>query len=185
MTDNTQNTHEPAAPAAAQQARPGYAMLRVYAKNCSLETPDSPAIFRTPWKPELKVSFSNHSTLVEKSREDAPQQIDTYEVVLRVTVTCKVGEQTAFICEVNQAGLFALTGIKNQEEVDVILGAIAPNTLFPYAREAVASFVNRGSFPALNLQPVDFIQLYRARRMQALKQAQAAAQAEKKDEPVA
>ena len=59
------------------------------------------------------------------------------------------------------------------------MGITCPNILFPFAREAVADLVNRGSFPQLLLSPVNFEQLY-AQHMQQLKDAQQQAESEPK-----
>ncbi len=40
------------------------------------------------------------------------------------------------------------------------LGAFCPNIIFPYAREAVDSILNRGNFPPLYLAPVNFEAVY-------------------------
>jgi len=40
------------------------------------------------------------------------------------------------------------------------LGAYCPNILFPYARECITSLVSRGTFPQLNLAPVNFDALF-------------------------
>ena len=123
---------------------------------------------------ELKVEFDSKTTKITD---------DQYEVCLRVTVTCKNGEHTAFLCEVNQAGVFMLRNL-SAEAMDYLLGATAPNVLFPYAREFISSLVARATFPQLNLSPINFEALYRARKAQQAQEAQKAAQ-EKKDEPVA
>ena len=41
-----------------------------------------------------------------------------------------------------------------------MLGSYAPNILFPYAREIVSDLVNKGGFPQLILQPVNFDSIY-------------------------
>jgi len=92
-----------------------------------------------------------------------------YEVVLTLTVTGKNGAETAFLVEVQQAGIFLIVGIEGPE-LHHTLGAFCPNLLFPYAREAVDSFVTRASFPPLMLAPVNFDALY----AQQVKQQQAA-----------
>ena len=167
MSENNQNN--------AQNAQqPVFQIVRIYSKDVSLETPNSPAVFQAPWKPELKVEFDNKISKVTD---------DQYEVCLRVTVTCKNGEHTAFLCEVNQAGIFLLRNL-SPEASDYLLGATAPNVLFPYAREHISSLVARATFPQLNLSPINFEALYRARKAQQAQEAQKAAQ-EKKDEPVA
>jgi preprotein translocase subunit SecB len=82
-----------------------------------------------------------------------------FEVVLSLTVTAKNGDETAFLCEVQQAGIFAINGLTEQQLAHS-LGAYCPNILFPYAREAVGSLVGRGTFPQLNLAPVNFDALF-------------------------
>ena len=164
MSENNQNTPK--------QAQPQFEIIRVYAKDVSLETPNSPSVFQSPWKPELKVEFDSKTAKIAD---------DQYEVNLRVTVTCKNGEHTAFLCEVNQAGVFVIRNL-GTEAVEYLLGATAPNILFPYAREFISNLVSRASFPQLNLSPINFEALFRARKVQ---QAQASANQAKKDEPVA
>ena len=93
---------------------------------------------------------------------------DFYEVVLTVSVTVKNNEETAFIVEVQQAGIFLIKGL-DASSMSHTLGAFCPNILFPYARETLDSLVVRGSFPALMLSPVNFDALYAQEiaRMQA------------------
>lgn len=154
-----------------QQApqQPTFEVLRIYAKDCSLETPNSPAIFSEQWKPQINIEF-----------DAKPQSLgnDIFEIDLRVTVTCKVGEKTAFIVEVHQGGLFLVKNVSD-EAAHYLLGGVAPNILYPYAREHISSLVNRASFPALNLRPLNFEAIYRARQAEA---AAKAAEAQKGEE---
>ncbi len=55
-----------------------------------------------------------------------------------------------------------------------MLGAFCPNVLFPYAREAVSNLVNRGTFPQLNLAPVNFDALFAQYMQQRAAQEQQA-----------
>ena len=142
MSDENQNK--------AEQENAQFAIQRVYTKDISFETPNSPAIFQKEWKPEIKLDLDTRSTKVADN---------TYEVVLSVTVTAIVEEQTAFLAEVQQAGIFTIGNLPEASLAHAI-GAFCPTTLFPYAREAVSNLVNRGSFPQLNLAPVNFEALY-------------------------
>ena len=90
---------------------------------------------------------------------------------MRITITAKAEDKTVYLTEVQQAGLFHIANVP-QESMGQVLGAFCPNILFPYAREAVDSLVQRGSFPALMLAPVNFDALF-AQNM-AQKAAQAA-----------
>lgn len=141
----------------AQNNQPVFDIVRVYAKDCSLETPNIPEIFQIQWKPKINVDFDAKPKAVSE---------DLYEVDLRVTVTCHNDDKVAFICEVHQAGLFIIRNVA-PEAREFLLSGTAPNLLFPYAREHIASLVNRATFPPLNLRPLNFEALYRARKMAA------------------
>ncbi len=55
--------------------------------------------------------------------------------------------------------------------------------LFPYVRELVSNLVNRGTFPALNLAPVNFDALF-VEYLQRQQAAQAEAEQQQKAETV-
>ncbi|SDI29309.1 MULTISPECIES: protein-export chaperone SecB [Ferrimonas] len=150
-----------------EQAAPQFQIQRVYTKDISFETPNSPAIFQKEWKPEVKLDLDTRSNKLAD---------DVYEVVLNITVTTKVEDEVAFLCEVQQAGIFSIANLP-EPQLAHALGAGCPNILFPYAREAVASQVNRGTFPPLNLAPVNFDALF-AQYMQKRQQEAAGEQAE-------
>ena len=78
---------------------------------------------------------------------------------MSLTVTAKLGEETAFLAEVQQAGIFSISGLEENQMAHSV-GSYCPNILFPYAREAIASLVSRGTFPQLNLAPVNFDALF-------------------------
>ncbi|GAA5135617.1 protein-export chaperone SecB [Thalassotalea piscium] len=164
MADETQNGAEGSAE---QAAAPQFAIQRVYTKDLSFETPNSPAIFQKEWKPELKLDLDTRSNKLTD---------DTYEVVLALTVTAIVEGQTAFLAEVQQAGIFTIGNLPEAQLAHTI-GAFCPTTLFPYAREAVANLVSRGSFPQINLAPVNFEALFASYVQQKAAEVQAAQQA--------
>jgi preprotein translocase subunit SecB len=123
-----------------------FSLQRIYTKDISFESPNSPAIFQKEWKPEIKLDLDTRTSQIEEN---------LYEVVLSVTVTATVGEETGFLCEVQQAGIFAIGDMPEANKAHT-LGSFCPNMLFPYARETVSNLVNRGTFPVLNLAPVNF-----------------------------
>lgn len=81
------------------------------------------------------------------------------EVVLHMTAQSVIGERTVFLIEIAQAGMFQISGF-NKEETRTIIGVHCPNALYPYAREAISSMVQRGGYPPLVLQPMDFAALF-------------------------
>ncbi len=137
-----------------------FSIQKIYTKDISFETPNAPQIFTTKWEPQ--VDF-NLATNVD------PMDDNMYEVGLTVTVTVKTNEQTAYLVEVKQAGIFSLAGFSDQE-LGPMVGSFCPNILFPYAREVVSDLVTKGGFPQLLLAPVNFDALYQ----QHVQQAQAA-----------
>ncbi len=151
-----------------EQGQPQFSIQRIYLKDLSFESPNAPTIFTKEWKPEIKLDLDNKSTRLEEG---------VYEVVLSVTVTATVEGQTAFLCEVQQAGIFMIGNMPEQQLAHV-LGAFCPTNLFPYAREAVSNLVNRGTFPAFNLAPVNFDALFAQYLQNAQKEGGEQAQAE-------
>jgi preprotein translocase subunit SecB len=147
-----------------EQAEKRLSIGKIYLKDFSFESPQAPGVFRqSDWKPQTDLNLrSNHTAL-----ED-----DQHEIVLTVTVEAKADDKTFFLLEMQQAGLFEISGY-DEEEFGAIVGSFCPNVLFPFARETVASLVQKGGFPEFVLQPINFDALY----MQS-KQQQAAQQAE-------
>ena len=143
-----------------QEQQPQFALQRIYMKDVSFESPKAPEIFQQQWQPEVKLDLNT---------SNRPLEDGLFEVVLSLTVTVENGpegsKETAFVVEVQQAGVFLARGL-NEEELHRTLGAFCPNILFPYAREAVDNLVLRGSFPPLMLAPVNFDALYMQARQQ-------------------
>lgn len=150
---------------AATQQEVQFNLQRIYTKDISFETPNSPAVFQNEWKPEVKLDIDTRTNEIDKN---------LFEVVLSVTVTATNAETTAFLCEVQQAGIFAIGDMPANNKAHM-LGSYCPNLLFPYARETVSNLVNRGTFPALNLAPVNFDAIFQ-QYVQKRQQEQAAAQ---------
>lgn len=133
-----------------------FAIHRLFVKDLSFEAPDSPAVFKEEWKPEVDLNLDNvHEHLEE----------DLYNVTLKVTVTTKINDKVVFIAEVQQGGIFLIKDFDDVQK-DELLGAFCPNVLFPYTREVVSDLVNRGGFPPLYLAPVNFDAIYQQRKEQ-------------------
>ena len=147
-----------------QTAEKRLSIGKIYLKDFSFESPQAPDVFRQQdWKPKTDLNLrSSHTTVAD----------DHHEVILTITVEAKADEKTIFLIELQQAGLFEVAGYEG-EEFGAIIGSFCPNILFPYARETIASLIQKGGFPEFILQPINFDALY----LQG-KQQQAAAQAE-------
>jgi len=127
-----------------------FSIQKIYVKDMSFETPNSPAIFTHDWKPEINLELNSLGRKVADG---------VHEVVLSLTVTAKLGDTTAYLVEVKQAGIFTVQGF-DESELAPMLGAFCPGTLFPYARETVTDLVARGGFPQLVLAPINFDAMY-------------------------
>jgi preprotein translocase subunit SecB len=141
-----------------------FAIQKIYIKDVSFESPNSPAMFTKEWQPEVNLDMNTNTQLLNEG---------VYEVVLSLTATVKNTDQTAFLIEVQQAGIFSINGFA-ENDMGHMLGSFCPNILFPYAREAVSDLVTKGGYPPLILAPVNFDALY----AQHMAQQQQAGEAE-------
>ena len=153
MSDEGARPEAPAGESNQGQVR----LERMYLKDASFESPNTPSVFQNDWQPEIDLQINTRSEQVVPG---------FFEVVITVTVTAKLGEKTAFITEVQYAGLFRMEGLPDAV-VHRTLGTFCPNTLFPYVREVVDSLVVRGGFPALHLVPINFDMAYEEAMRQA------------------
>ncbi len=143
-----------------QQNDRQFAIQRIYTKDISFESPNAPQVFISEWEPKINVDLSTEIQALSG---------DTIQVVLTVNVVAKHEDKTAFLVEVQQAGIFLAKGF-SEEELGPLMGIGAPNALYPYAREVVSDLITRGSFPQFTLQPVNFEQMY-AQQMASKKES--------------
>jgi len=123
---------------------------KIYIKDVSFETPNSPEIFRKKWDPTIEVEFQNSAREIEKN---------LYEVVITLTVTTSVAGELAYLAEVQQAGIFTIQGL-DPNELHQNQNVYCVNILYPYASAAVSDLVTRGGFPQQMLGPLNFQKLY-------------------------
>jgi len=146
----TEETTEEQTTEQTQQPQLELSIQRIYTKDISFETPNSPEIFTGEWTPQMDLNLGTETKKIADN---------VFEVTLKVTVTVQSEDKTAFLAEVHQAGIFSISGIE-ENQMGPVFGIACPNILFPYAREAVSDLVNRGSFPQLILTPINFEALY-------------------------
>ena len=140
----------------AQQHTPYLEVQRIFVKNLSLETPNTPYTFDEEWKPEVNLNLEAKSNRIAET---------LHEVILSITATVTTMQKTAFLVEVQQAGTFAIVGFET-EQLHQLLGSYCPALLFPYARSVIAHVVILAGFPQLLLAHVNFDALY-AQQLQA------------------
>ena len=167
MAENTTDNTQAAAVNGDEGVKGQFALQRIYLKDSSFESPRTPVVFQGKWEPKITFNLNSKSAKVGEG---------VYEVVLVVNVEAKLEDNAAFMVEVHQAGIFTASGL-NDNDLEHVLAAVCPNILFPYARETVDTLVVKGSFPPVNLAPVNFDALFVQN-----KQRQAAEAAEAKPE---
>ena len=133
--------------------QPVFSIEKIYVKDLSIELPNAPQCFLERESAQIAVQMGSSGTPVGEG---------TFEVILTITVTAKIGEKTQFLVEVAQAGIFVIQNVP-QEDIEPIVAVACPNILFPYAREAVSDAVVRAGFPPVLLAPVNFEAIYRQR----------------------
>ncbi|MCB1632721.1 MAG: protein-export chaperone SecB [Pseudomonadales bacterium] len=148
-----------------EQAQQQFALQRIYIKDVSFETPQGHEVFRQQWKPRVNLEMNTKQTRIDDNN---------FEVILTLSITAAIEEKTAFLAEVQQAGIFYVNGIA-EPQLRQVLATVCPNILFPYAREAIDNLVVRGSFPPLMLAPVNFDALYQQALMQQEQEQQGGA----------
>ena len=132
---------------------PQVGVVAQYVKDFSFENPNAPAVFQWQTQPQMDVQFNIGAGVVGP---------DLHEVALKIDITAKAEEGTAFQLELLYAGLFALRNIP-EEQLQPLLLAEAPRLLFPFARKIIADATVEGGFPPLRLDPIDFASLYMQR----------------------
>ena len=133
------------------------AISKIYVKDFSFESPQSPQIFKAgEWQPQTNLNLRSIHNAIEN---------DSHEVVLTITIEAKEADKTIFLVELQQAGIFEIAGYAG-DELATIVGSFCPNILFPYARESIATMVQKGGFPEFVLQPINFDALYMQAKQQ-------------------
>ena len=127
-----------------------FGIQKIYVKDVSFETPNSPQVFQESWNPKVNMDVASSASRLAD---------DLHEIVLSVTVTVSAEDRTIYLVEVQQAGIFQIAGFPD-DVLARMQATVCPNILFPFAREFIADMVMRGGFPQLLLAPVNFDALY-------------------------
>ena len=140
-----------------------FSIEKIYVKDLSLENPGAPKSFQITEAPQIEIGLRTRGEQIEP---------DMYECVLTLTVTARTGDQTVFLVEAAQAGVFGIRGVP-PDQVQPVLAIHCPSVLFPYARETIADATMRAGFPPVHLAPINFEALYQQQIAQATQQSPA------------
>lgn len=133
------------------EAAPPVQVNAQYIKDLSFEAPAAPGIFQLmqQQQPEINVNINVDTAKFEET---------VFEVVLTIAADAKVGEETAFILELEYAGVFTLNC--PPEHLQPLIFIECPRLLFPFARAILADVSRDGGFPPLMLGSVDFVAMF-------------------------
>ena len=134
---------------------------RIFTKDLSLESPESPSIFDNI-KSTPKVAFNLNTTITEINET-------SYDITLEITVKAETDNTVIYMVELKQAGLFIIDGA-DDELKDGFLNIRCPEVLFPYARETISSQIQKAGFPPIFIAPIDFNALYQQELSKKTKQ---------------
>ena len=123
-----------------------------YVKDFSFENPNAPKVFTDNLgQPDVEISVSVSAKLVGESQ---------YEVVLNLGAKAVVGETPMFLVDLTYAGLVSPQGVTG-DDINPLIMIEAPRLLFPFARALISDATRDGGFMPLNIQPVDFVAVYK------------------------
>lgn len=137
--------------------QPQIGLISQYVKDLSFENPNAPAVYQWTSQPQIDVQFNIGANKLGD---------DVHEVALKIELSAKADDRTAFQVELVFAGLFGARNLTD-DQLQPFLLAEAPRLLFPFARRVVADAVRDGGFPPLMLDPIDFGALYMQQAAQA------------------
>ena len=147
----------------ADNLEPVFFIQRVYLKDLSLEQPNSPAILLSQEQPAVDIQIGLDSEQVADG---------VYEITVTATVTAKINEQTMFLVEAKQAGIFEIRYMP-EGQLQPITGIACPQIIYPYLRSNVADVIQRAGFPPVHMAEINFQAMYdQQQRMKAEQQLQ-------------
>jgi preprotein translocase subunit SecB len=139
---------------AQQPVQPGMKILAQYIRDMSFENILSQKGASGEVEPDVQIQVN-----IDAKKRTVENQ---FEIVIKLKVSSvnKGTTENLFLLEVEYAGLFLVTGVPD-EQLHPFLLIECPRMLFPFLRRIVSDVTRDGGFPPLNLETIDFLQLYR------------------------
>ncbi|MFQ3256982.1 MAG: preprotein translocase subunit SecB [Porticoccaceae bacterium] len=85
-----------------------------------------------------------------------------YEVIIKTAISSKTKEkgEPMFLLELEYGGIFHIENLP-EDQLHPYLMIECPRMIFPFLRRVVSDVTRDGGFPPMNLEPIDFMALYR------------------------
>jgi preprotein translocase subunit SecB len=153
----------PSGNAAAQPPKITQRVIAQYIRDMSFENILAQKGAKGEVQPEIQVQVN-----LDARKRGTDNQ---YEVITKLNITSKTKDSgdPLFVMEIEYAGVFQIDGVP-EEQMHPYLLIECPRITFPFLRRIVSDVTRDGGFAPLNLETIDFLQLYRserARRAQA------------------
>jgi len=142
-----------------EDTAPAIGLISQYVKDLSVENPNAPESYQWTEAPDIQIEFNIGARSIAQ---------DVHEIELKINVTSKGAQGTAFLVELSYGGLIGMRNVPD-DQAHPFLYAEGPRILFPFARRIIADAVRDAGYPPLMLEPIDFNGLY----LQQLSQRQA------------
>ena len=136
-----------------QTQRPRQVMMHAqYVKDLSFENPNAvSAHLEKSETPQVEMGVQVNGDKINDHQ---------YEVRLHITAKANTGDKPLFLVDLTYAGIVSAPDA-TPEEINPLIMIEGPRLLFPFARAIVSNMTRDGGFMPLNLQPVDFVAVYR------------------------
>lgn len=139
-----------------QEKQSTFSLDKIYVRDISLEVPNAPQIFLNREQPNIELNINFGAEAIEEG---------VYQVTIKAIVNAKIGEEQMFLIECDQAGIFQIRNIPD-EQMELVKNIECPNLLFPYLREAISDLTTRAGFLPVIISPVNFAYLYQQKQAQ-------------------
>lgn len=172
MADEPETQTKDAAVAAPTEATeqpktPNMQILGQFIRDLSFENIAAQKGTMSEGQPDISVQVG-----LDARKRKTDTQFDV-TIKLKVTAKAKGTDDVIFGLELDYAGIFVITNVPENQMHPYLL-IECPRMLFPFLRRVVHDVTRDGGFPPLNLEQIDFVQLYRTQIAQRA-QAEAAA----------
>ena len=131
--------------------QPRLRVINQYTRDLSFENIAAQKGLSQEVKPEISVQVN----LDAKDRKE-----DKYEVIIKLNIAAKAGDDAIFVLELDYAGIFHVENVSDDQKHPFLM-IECPRMLFPYVRRIVGDVSRDGGYPPLNLDNIDFLALYR------------------------
>ena len=151
----TQPKDNSASKKASQAARPAQRQLMLhaqYVKDLSFENPNAVAAHLEPSQQhQVDIGVNVNGDKINDTQ---------YEVRLHITAKASTEERALFLVDLTYAAIVSVQDAA-PEEINPLIMIEGPRMIFPFARAIISNMTRDGGFMPLNLQPVDFVNVYR------------------------